>query len=426
MQVRDFIEDMPAALAEASLVVARAGALTLAELAIMRRPAILIPLPTAADDHQTVNAMAFARAGAALVLPQPDASATRLGDLVDDILRTPDRQQDHGPGHGPAGAARARRTPSSKSWSPSRGAAGPERRQRGGNARPHSGTGAFFLHGRGAASAVRRRQPRGIRARVRHAATARKMHMHGGRSVKTMKRGMLASVAQPGRTSGGARRRPDDAARPGQPRVQPATWSTRRWWTRRWSIPNDPRLAEPDPDADVPPDLGPDDEIAQSYDDGYDPQAYTQFQDALAPYGTWENDDSYGEVWTPAAGVVGANFVPYGTGGHWVRSEYGWTWASDWNWGWAPFHYGRWAMRAGRWSLGARHHVGTVVGGLADGQRVRRVGAAAAARCAAGFVDARRVAVVLHAGVQAGCAAAAVRRAALPAAAVRAHVRRFQ
>ncbi|MFL5307078.1 MAG: DUF6600 domain-containing protein [Polyangia bacterium] len=114
--------------------------------------------------------------------------------------------------------------------------------------------------------------------------------------------------------------------------------------------PNDPRLAEPDPEADVPPDLGPDDEIAQSYDDGYDPQAYTQFQDALAPYGTWENDDSYGEVWTPAAGVVGANFVPYGTGGHWVRSEYGWTWASDWNWGWAPFHYGRWAMRAGRWS----------------------------------------------------------------------------
>ena len=59
--MRAFIDDMPAALADAALVVARAGALTLAELAIMRRPAILIPLPTAADDHQTVNAMAFAR-----------------------------------------------------------------------------------------------------------------------------------------------------------------------------------------------------------------------------------------------------------------------------------------------------------------------------------------------------------------------------
>ena len=80
---------MPAALADAQLVVARAGALTLAELAIMRRPAILIPLPTAADDHQTINAFAFQRAGAALVLPQPDASATRLGDLVDEILKTP-------------------------------------------------------------------------------------------------------------------------------------------------------------------------------------------------------------------------------------------------------------------------------------------------------------------------------------------------
>jgi UDP-N-acetylglucosamine--N-acetylmuramyl-(pentapeptide) pyrophosphoryl-undecaprenol N-acetylglucosamine transferase len=55
----------------------------------MQRPAILIPLPTAADDHQTENALEFERAGAALVLPQADASATRLGDLVDEILSNP-------------------------------------------------------------------------------------------------------------------------------------------------------------------------------------------------------------------------------------------------------------------------------------------------------------------------------------------------
>lgn len=91
VQVRSFIDDMPAALADAQLVVARAGALTLAELAIMRRPAILVPLPTAADNHQAINAFAFQRAGAALVLPQPDASATRLGDLVDEILNDPAR-----------------------------------------------------------------------------------------------------------------------------------------------------------------------------------------------------------------------------------------------------------------------------------------------------------------------------------------------
>jgi UDP-N-acetylglucosamine--N-acetylmuramyl-(pentapeptide) pyrophosphoryl-undecaprenol N-acetylglucosamine transferase len=86
VEVRAFIDDMPGALADAALVVARAGALTLAELAIMKRPAILIPLPTAADDHQTRNAQAFAEAGAAVLLHQSAASATRLGDLVDSIL----------------------------------------------------------------------------------------------------------------------------------------------------------------------------------------------------------------------------------------------------------------------------------------------------------------------------------------------------
>jgi uncharacterized membrane protein YgcG len=99
-----------------------------------------------------------------------------------------------------------------------------------------------------------------------------------------------------------------------------------------------------------PPDFGPDNDIAQGYDDGYDPQAYTQFQSALAPYGSWDNDPSYGNVWSPAASIVGAGFSPYGSNGHWVLTEYGWTWVSGWNWGWAPFHYGRWITRAGRWS----------------------------------------------------------------------------
>jgi UDP-N-acetylglucosamine--N-acetylmuramyl-(pentapeptide) pyrophosphoryl-undecaprenol N-acetylglucosamine transferase len=92
VEVRAFIDDMPAVLGKAAVCVARAGALTLAELAIMRRPAILIPLPTAADDHQTMNALAFERAGAAVVLPQAQASATRLGDLVDEILADPARR----------------------------------------------------------------------------------------------------------------------------------------------------------------------------------------------------------------------------------------------------------------------------------------------------------------------------------------------
>jgi UDP-N-acetylglucosamine--N-acetylmuramyl-(pentapeptide) pyrophosphoryl-undecaprenol N-acetylglucosamine transferase len=84
--VRPFIDDMPAALAGAALVVARAGALTLAELAITGRPAILIPLPTAADDHQSENARAFERAGAAVVMPQSQASPAALADQVAAIM----------------------------------------------------------------------------------------------------------------------------------------------------------------------------------------------------------------------------------------------------------------------------------------------------------------------------------------------------
>lgn len=73
--------------------------------------------------------------------------------------------------------------------------------------------------------------------------------------------------------------------------------------------------------------------------------AITQFRDVLSPYGTWVNLPDVGWVWQPAANVVGADFVPYATGGQWVSSDWGWTFQTDWNWGWAPFHYGRWFNR---------------------------------------------------------------------------------
>jgi UDP-N-acetylglucosamine--N-acetylmuramyl-(pentapeptide) pyrophosphoryl-undecaprenol N-acetylglucosamine transferase len=82
VEVRAFIEDMAAAYAAADLVIARAGALTLAELAIAGKPAILIPLPTAADDHQSKNAGRFAEAGAALVLDQRKSTAADLTAAV--------------------------------------------------------------------------------------------------------------------------------------------------------------------------------------------------------------------------------------------------------------------------------------------------------------------------------------------------------
>ena len=63
------------------------------------------------------------------------------------------------------------------------------------------------------------------------------------------------------------------------------------------------------------------------------------FYNALAPYGRWMNHREFGLVWMPN---VGKNFHPYLTDGYWVMTNYGNTWVSDFEWGWAPFHYGRW------------------------------------------------------------------------------------
>jgi UDP-N-acetylglucosamine--N-acetylmuramyl-(pentapeptide) pyrophosphoryl-undecaprenol N-acetylglucosamine transferase len=83
-----FLDDMARAYASASVVVARAGATTLAELCAIGRPSILVPFPLAADDHQTRNADSLARDGAAILLPQaeltPERLASELGALLDD------------------------------------------------------------------------------------------------------------------------------------------------------------------------------------------------------------------------------------------------------------------------------------------------------------------------------------------------------
>ena len=68
------------------------------------------------------------------------------------------------------------------------------------------------------------------------------------------------------------------------------------------------------------------------------------FYDALAPYGEWIYVRNYGRVWQPSVAVVGVDFRPYGPGGHWVYTDYGWSFESDWSWGWAPFHYGQWYL----------------------------------------------------------------------------------
>ncbi len=86
-----FLYDMPAVLRTADLVVARAGAMTIAELTACGKPAILIPLPTAIYDHQMKNARAMEAAGGAVVLSQGDMTGVKLSETVESILLNPER-----------------------------------------------------------------------------------------------------------------------------------------------------------------------------------------------------------------------------------------------------------------------------------------------------------------------------------------------
>jgi len=86
VEVRAFIDDMAAVYRRSDLVVCRAGASTLAELAMMGKPSLLVPLPSAADDHQTYNARAYEKAGAALVLPQSELNGARLSREIQSLI----------------------------------------------------------------------------------------------------------------------------------------------------------------------------------------------------------------------------------------------------------------------------------------------------------------------------------------------------
>jgi len=81
-EVVPFIDDMPGAFAAADLVVCRAGAGAVAELAAAGKPSVLVPFPFAADDHQLHNAEAFARAGAAKLVLDRDFTGAKLHETV--------------------------------------------------------------------------------------------------------------------------------------------------------------------------------------------------------------------------------------------------------------------------------------------------------------------------------------------------------
>jgi UDP-N-acetylglucosamine--N-acetylmuramyl-(pentapeptide) pyrophosphoryl-undecaprenol N-acetylglucosamine transferase len=89
--VAPFIEDMAAAYTWADLVLCRCGALTIAELCVMGRPAILVPLPHAIDDHQTANASSLVESGGGTLLRQSDMSVDSVHALLQEFLNSPQR-----------------------------------------------------------------------------------------------------------------------------------------------------------------------------------------------------------------------------------------------------------------------------------------------------------------------------------------------
>jgi UDP-N-acetylglucosamine--N-acetylmuramyl-(pentapeptide) pyrophosphoryl-undecaprenol N-acetylglucosamine transferase len=85
-ELNSFFDDVPERLARAHLVICRAGASTVAELAAVGRPALLIPYPFATDDHQTANARAFSDAGGGWTIPQSGLASAALATRLEDLL----------------------------------------------------------------------------------------------------------------------------------------------------------------------------------------------------------------------------------------------------------------------------------------------------------------------------------------------------
>ncbi len=88
--VTHFFDDLPQRLAEAQLVISRTGASSVADIALIGRPSILIPYAAATDDHQMANARALGNAGAAFLVTEADLTAARLAGHLAEILSSPE------------------------------------------------------------------------------------------------------------------------------------------------------------------------------------------------------------------------------------------------------------------------------------------------------------------------------------------------
>ena len=94
LQVKEYIYNMPDAMAAADLLICRSGAITLGEIAAMNKAAILIPSPNVTNNHQYYNALAFSQAQAAVVIEEKDLTPERLYEEVTGLIRAPQRIRD--------------------------------------------------------------------------------------------------------------------------------------------------------------------------------------------------------------------------------------------------------------------------------------------------------------------------------------------
>jgi UDP-N-acetylglucosamine--N-acetylmuramyl-(pentapeptide) pyrophosphoryl-undecaprenol N-acetylglucosamine transferase len=92
-EVTEFIADMPGAFAEADIVVSRSGMGAVSELAAAGKPSILVPFPAASDQHQLKNAQAMQKAGASILIEDPDFTGARLVEEATRLASDPGLMQ---------------------------------------------------------------------------------------------------------------------------------------------------------------------------------------------------------------------------------------------------------------------------------------------------------------------------------------------
>ena len=109
-ELRGFFDDVPERLAEATLVISRAGASSIADISVIGRPAILIPYAAAMDDHQAANAAGLVSAGGAFMIREEELTAEGLAGHIAAILGDPEGRARHGAGEPEPGAPGRDRT----------------------------------------------------------------------------------------------------------------------------------------------------------------------------------------------------------------------------------------------------------------------------------------------------------------------------